>query len=164
MGRASRATARSALAAVAVMVMALAAFLGTTKPALAAPVSGTGEQGANVRVTTAHPSAADDEPCDLNAGGPVCASTIPVVNVFYKNYGNTKGCTFTWKVYWGDDSWARVKVDGHTDPGNYFLVAHHYHEPRETKTYEVRWQAESVTGDCRIFSGSDGFILDVPTR
>lgn len=51
--RGARTTARSALAAVAVMVMALAAFLGITKPALAAPVSRTSEQGANLGTAVA---------------------------------------------------------------------------------------------------------------
>jgi hypothetical protein len=51
--RGTRRTARSALAAVAVMVMALAAFLGIAKPALAALGSGTGEQGANAGTTAA---------------------------------------------------------------------------------------------------------------
>jgi hypothetical protein len=83
MGRGSRITARSALAALG--VMALAAFLGTTEPGHTAPVSGIGEQGANAgaAVTTARLSSAvvDDKPCVISAVDDGCDSTYPYLVV-----------------------------------------------------------------------------------
>jgi hypothetical protein len=160
MGRANRTTAKSALAAAVVMVMALAAFLGTTKPALAATASRTAGQGANA-ATARLSSVAGNPECIISSAHNECASTNRELYVDSGNPGNTDDCTFTWKMYWGDGTTETV-----TDPGgdSPFLpkALHFYKEPKETTTYYVNWDAVSVTGGCGIESGYGYFILVVP--
>lgn len=168
MRRASRTTGRSALAAAVVMVIALGAFLGTAKPALAAPVQRAGVQGASAGSATIHLSVAaiNEERCVIanESNSPVCESSDPVLVVDSTNTGDTKACTFTWKMYWDDGSTETVTRDGADGPRFIFKAVHLYREPRETTRYIVRWRAESVTGGCEIGSGENDFILDVPLR
>jgi hypothetical protein len=171
MGRASRTTARSALAAVAVMVTALAAFLATTQPALAAPVSRTGEQGTNARTAVATARLSSGEPfkmCVITSESPPCLSTDPELEVYSTNTGDTAACTFTWKMYWDDGTTQIVTRDGADGTNLIFKARHHYREPREKKTYIVsflvRWHAVSVTGGCTIGSGDNVFQLAVLHR
>lgn len=149
------------------MVMALAAFLGTTEPALAAPVSRTGEQSANAGTATAHLSSAafSDKICEINSNPPddMCVSTNPYLKVYTTNTGDTAACTFTWKIYWNDGTTQIVTRDGGDEP-LIFKAAHHYREPRKTTPYTVRWNAVSVTGGCIIGSGHGNFILVVERR
>jgi hypothetical protein len=165
MGRASRTTARSALAAVVVMVMALAAFLGTTEPGLAATVSRAGEQGANTGTATVRlsPEVAGDRICVISGTSNECDSTNRELIVDSTNTGDTEDCTFTWKIYWGDGQTETVTDDGGDLP-TLFKALHYYKEPQETTTYQVYWDAVSHTGNCFIGSGYGYFILVVPPR
>lgn len=165
MGRANRTTARSALAAVVVMLMALAAFLGTTEPSLAATASRTGEQGATAGTATARlsPAVAGDPICIISSASNECDSTNRELIVDSGNTGNTEGCTFTWKMYWGDGQTETVTDEGGDSP-TLIKAIHYYKEPQETTIYYVNWDAVSSTGGCYIESGYGYFILVVPPR
>lgn len=153
---AARRGARLTLTAVAVTVMGLAAFLGTAKPALAAPVSGAGVASAHLSLAPA-----DDELCKISGESPVCASTDPELVVDSVNTGDTEACTFTWEMNWGDGETQIVTRDGGpADERFIFKAAHHYREHRETRIYIVSWKAVSVTGGCQIGSDWNEFILD----
>jgi hypothetical protein len=153
---AARRGVRLTLAAVGVTVMALTAFLGTTKPALAAPVSGAGAASAHLSL-----GVAGDGICVISGESPACSSSDTELVVDSVNTGDTEACTFTWKMYWGDGKTQIVTRDGGTaDERFIFKALHHYRETRETKIYIVRWDAVSVTGGCQIGSDWNEFILE----
>jgi hypothetical protein len=165
----ARTTARSALAAVVVVMgVALAAFQGTTEPVLAASVSGASQQGINAGTATARLSSA------AVAGSPICVisaastdacdSTNPELILDSGNNGNTEGCKFTWRIYWGVGEPELVTDDGGPASEPTIIKAiHFYQEPKETTIYNVYWDAVSSTGGCYINSGSGTFVLVVPT-
>jgi hypothetical protein len=168
MGRASRTMARSALAAVAVMVMALGAFLGTTEPGLAATVSHTAEQGANAGTATARLSSAavSDKICHVSGidkpASLYCESTNRFLVVDTVNNGDTEDCTFTWEMYWGDGTKEKVTWNGGpADERLIFKASHTYREPRESKQYHVDAFGLSATGGCDIGSNTYYFTLHV---
>jgi hypothetical protein len=151
-GRTSRIRARSALAAVAVMVTALAAFLGTAQPGFAAVHQSSAVAGQGICIISAR-----------SADG--CDSTDRELIVDSTNTGDTEACTFTWKIYWGDGTTQMVTDDGApADLPTLVKAIHFYKEPRETTMYDVYWDAVSVTGGCYIGSGNSYFILVVPPR
>jgi hypothetical protein len=167
MGRMSRTTKRPALKAVLVLAMALAALLGTAVPGFAAPVSHTGERGTGARTATMSPAAvAGNRICIISAASTDgCDSTYRELIVDSTNQGDTEGCTFTWKMYWGDGTTETVTDDGGpAELPTIVKAIHFYKEPAETTIYDVYWDAVSVTGGCYIGSGYGYFILVVPPR
>jgi hypothetical protein len=165
MGRANRTTARSALAAVVVMVMALAAFLGTTEPGLAATVSGAGEHaivyssGGSAVLPSAVSGAADASetsvPCFNGPRdqfpwpktvGPECESTDPRVTV--ADYGtNDLDCWVQTTVFWTDPGKAHV---GPVYPNGargvlVYETSHVYSLPG---VYYLAVVTEGVAGNC----------------
>lgn len=167
--RGARTTARSALAAVVVMMgVALAASLGTTAPVLAASVSGASQQGASTAGATARLTSAPvagNKICVISAASDdACDSSTPELILDSVNNGNTEGCKFTWKIYWGTGSPETVTDDGGPASEPTIIKAiHFYQEPKETTIYNVYWDAVSVTGGCYINSGDGTFVLLAPS-
>jgi hypothetical protein len=165
----ARVTARSALAAVVAMTgVALAASLGTTGPVLAASVSGASQLGINAAAATARltsPAVAGNKICVISAASDdACDSSTPELILDSVNNGNTEGCKFTWKIYWGTGSPETVTDDGGPASEPTIIKAiHFYQEPKETTIYNVYWDAVSVTGGCYINSGDGTFVLLAPS-
>jgi hypothetical protein len=165
----ARVTARSALAAVVVMMgVALATSLGTTAPVLAASVSAASQQGASTAGATASVTSAPvagNKICVISAASDdACDSSTPELILDSVNNGNTEGCKFTWKIYWGTGSPETVTDDGGPASEPTIIKAiHFYQEPKETTIYNVYWDAVSVTGGCYINSGDGTFVLLPPS-
>jgi hypothetical protein len=141
--------------------MGLAAFLGTAQPGFAAPVGAKAGPG-TIRLSAAF----KDTPCIINSeSDDACDSTDRMLIVDSVNHGDTEDCTFTWKMYWGDETTEIVTRDGgEADQPTIFKALHFYKRPRETTIYQVYWDAVSVTGGCSIGSGHGDFVLVVPPR
>jgi len=144
MGKANRTTARSALAGVAVMVIALAALLGTTKPALATPMS------SKVAASPSSSSAAAS-PQQCFYTFPNCSSSDPSVKFSIVSVGDTSGCTSQDTVNWGDNSSTTKTYPGGRDGSTLVTFNHTYTDGPQP--YTITITGITLSGSCGTLTG-----------
>jgi hypothetical protein len=148
------------IALAAAIVISLGVCLaGRASTALAAGDRSGAITGAPGLAASASPSTPADAPCDFVPDA-ACESTALSVNANWYNEGNTAGCTFTWRMSWGDKSRpTTVTANGQVAAGYYFLTNHVYKPVAATKSYTITYTAKSATGGCTIYGGSVTFTL-----
>jgi hypothetical protein len=168
MRKASRATVRPAFAGV--VVMALAAFLGTSEPALASPgrtistattlQMGTSETGGGTSIAESAQAAGSSAPCIFGGGAPsTCSSSDPeVTKVAYSGSADCSTTYFNWQINWDDGS-AVQQLSGYgSAPYQREPIASHVYHERGTYDIQVTGQAANG-GSCYWEPSSYTFTL-----
>lgn len=119
------------------LALELAAHVGQTPATVAVPEGGTPCTFAYQRVES-------------------CTSRHPEVVVNVVHLGDTRRCSFSFAVLWGDNtSSPPIAVPGAAG-GERFLARHTYQSPG---TYTITFNSSVVSGNCRVFPASYTFTL-----
>jgi hypothetical protein len=96
------------------------------------------------------------EPCRYRYGVTDCQGINTQISTYVFYHGYVSGCTFKWRVTWGDGS-KNTTVEQAGPPDGYVLLASHRYDPEAQASYTFVEKGSLLGGSCTITNGHEIF-------
>jgi lysophospholipase L1-like esterase len=151
-----RAARSAVLVATTCAALTAGTITGSAAQAQLNPLAGAGSVAA--RVVSASTATELTGPCEYKNGVQACDSVNAQIKSYLFYHGDVSGCTFSWRVVWGDGSKATTVTQTSPSDGYVFLTSHKYN-PEVRKTYTFSLTGTVTAGSCVVTDGSETFTL-----